>query len=389
MKNIAFFIYGIGDLTGGGGAERFFADFFDKYQLAGNTKFKLYYIIDKDSIVNLTEVNKLKSRTNVLTFKIISNRFKKIIEFGQLIYFTSRYNIKIIHLPLYNISYLPLLKLINKLPQFIRPKIVINISNCYVVPWLTNSNDPNHTSTKNTYFPLFNEVDVSGYLSWYENFKVYIENSSFKNKPQLTQAISSRFSDTEKFLPMEKQNTIVFASRLDEQKHPEWFIDAIGILMRSNLEHIKNWKFVVCGNGVLREALIESAKKQGIADLLEFKIEGELQKVLNHSKVFVSCQDFENFPSLSMAEAMAAGNAVIARNVGQTSYFLEESKNGIFINPDNSLGLANALRQIIESPQILVNMGNYSEELMKTKHTFSNFVPQIEKLWNGILNTKY
>ena len=53
MANIAFFIYGIGDLSGGGGAERFFADFFEKYIKTDNTKFKVYYITDKDSFLHL------------------------------------------------------------------------------------------------------------------------------------------------------------------------------------------------------------------------------------------------------------------------------------------------------------------------------------------------
>lgn len=388
MPNVALFIYGIGNLSGGGGAERFFADFYTKYQQHTSTSFKLFYILDKLSHSNLMNVNKLHTTTNILYFKIFSNRFKSILEKWQLFYYIWRYNIQLIHLPLYNVSYIPILNAIDKMPTRWRPKLVINISNCYVVPQLMDSTNPSHNSAKNTYFPLINQIKVDGYFSWYENFKSYIESSSIKNKPSLVYAISSRFSDTEKFYPMEKQNTVVFAARLDEQKHPEWFLQAIHLLKINHAQLVQSWKFILCGNGPLRDSLIETAKQLGLEEMVEFKIEGELQKILNHSKIYVSCQDFENFPSLSMAEAMAAGNAVIARNVGQTRYFLEESKNGIFINPDNALGLAAALQQIIESPEMLNNMGKHSEELMKTKHTFSNFVPQIEMFWEKLINAK-
>ena len=46
MPNIAIFMPGIGDLSGGGGAERFFFDFFQKYQNI-NSKNKLYFITDR------------------------------------------------------------------------------------------------------------------------------------------------------------------------------------------------------------------------------------------------------------------------------------------------------------------------------------------------------
>lgn len=386
MTNVAFLIYGIENLSGGGGAERFFADFYSKYQKYRPTSFKLFYILDKVSHSNLISVNKLQTKTNILYLKIFSNRFKIILEKMQLFYFIWRYNIQLIHLPLYNVSYIPLLNAIDKMPKLWRPKLVINISNCYVVPQLTDSNHPLHNASKNTYFPLFNQINVDGYFSWYENFKTYIENSSTKtNKSVLVYAIASRFSDIEKFYPMEKQNTVVFAARLDEQKHPEWFVSAIVMLKLQHKELVEKWKFIICGNGILRNKLIELCIKQGIESIIEFKIEGELQKILNHSKIFVSCQDFENFPSLSMAEAMAAGNAIIARNVGQTSYFVEANKNGIFINPDSPSGLADVLLQLMESPEMINNMGKHSEELMKTKHTFSNFVPQIETFWKDVI----
>ena len=79
MANVAFLIFGVVELKGGGGAERFFADFFEIYNQS-KTKHKLYYIIDKTSIGNLNKVGKLNSIDNILNFKIVSNRFKNVLE---------------------------------------------------------------------------------------------------------------------------------------------------------------------------------------------------------------------------------------------------------------------------------------------------------------------
>lgn len=382
MKSVAFFIYGIQNLKGGGGAERFFADFFDKYSSYNLAQFKVYFVLDKYSLNALSEINKLKTVKNYLIFKVFSNRFKVSLEFLQLFYYILLKQIKIIHLPLYNISYLPLLKKINKIPKIFRPKIVINISNCYVVPGLKN----NLSSEINTYYPLFKGINVDGYFSWYQNFTDYVgENIGlFKFKPQVY-SITSRFSGNDLiFNNSKKENQIIFASRLDKQKCPDWFIEAIRIIKEKHPTVLLNWKFIVCGDGPMRNQLIETSNKLGLNQFVEFRIEGNLEKVFNYSKIYVSCQEFENFPSLSMAEAMSAGNAIVARNVGQTNLFLNNNVNGLFINPDSAYGLADRLIYLMSNEALLEKMGQKSVELMNTVHTFENFVPQIENFWKKI-----
>ncbi|MCA0431124.1 MAG: glycosyltransferase [Bacteroidetes bacterium] len=382
MKAVALFIYGINNLKGGGGAERFFADFYDDYNDLTTKNFNLYYIIDKQSVNELNSVGKLKNNINCLNFKIISNRFKTQIEFLNLLKIILTYKIKLIHLPLYNFHYLPLLKKLNKLPKWIKPKLVINISSCYLIPGIKSKNE----TDINTYFPLFKEIEIDGYFSWYRNFEEYVlENKEkFKNNP-ICYSITSRYSDTKNFYPQIKENIIVFAARLDEQKHPSWFIEAVDLIKKSNPKIIENWKFILCGNGILREELEKKIHNQDLESTIELKIEGELYKIFNKSKIFVSCQEFENFPSLSMAEAMASGNAIIARNVGQTNYFVKEDLNGKFIEPDTPEGLANALIYLINNENIIAKMGMKSNELMQTTHTFENFVPQIEKFWKKLI----
>ncbi len=382
MKSVAFFIFGIQNLKGGGGAERFFSDFYDQYNNLEEKSFKLYFITDKQSINELNSVGKLKNKVNCLKFKIFSNRFKNRLEFLQLLKIIIRHNIKLIHLPLFNFHYLSLLKKINKLPSFLRPKLIVNISSCYLVPGLQNKVQ----NEVNTFFPLFNEIEIDGYFSWYNNFCDYINNNKqlFKKVP-FTYAITSRYSNTNYFFPEKKENIIVFAARLDEQKRPDWFIKAIRLILNENEDLFKDWKFIICGNGVLKSVLETEAKVLNLEGKIEFKVEGELYKVFNKSKIFVSCQDFENFPSLAMAEAMSSGNAIIARNVGQTNYFLKENENGMFIKPDSAIGLAQAIFNLVKEEKLIKNMSDKSVELMNTVHTFENFVPQIENFWKKII----
>lgn len=385
MTKVAFFIYGIGDLSGGGGAERFFADFFDLYLKSKYQQFKLFYIIDKLSLRQLNKVGKLNANSQLLIFKIVSNRLKFIFENYQIIKLIVFNNIKVIHLPLYNITYIPILKTINRIPFFCRPKIVINISNCYIVPWLSNVNHPNYTITSKVYYPLFNQIDVTGYFSWYENFKQYAEHIKFKKAPKIIYAITSRFSNTETFYPGTKSKHIVFASRLDEQKRPDWFIEALGLMYKTNPALVSTWKFIFCGTGPLRFKLIQRSKELNVYPLIEFKIEAELQHIFNHSLIYVSCQDYENFPSLTMAEAMASGNAIVARSVGQTALFVKDGINGRLLKEDNPKSLATILMELMNDVLNTQNMGKKANELMTTFHTFENFKIQIEQFWTTVI----
>jgi glycosyltransferase involved in cell wall biosynthesis len=384
MNKVAFFLYGLKDLKGGGGAERFFADFFERYNNDDETKFKLYFIIDNKSVLSLQEVGRLKISYSVLNFKIYSNRFKINLEFIQLLKYILLYRINIIHIPLYDKSYVPIFKKINKLIKYLRPKLVINIVNCYAAEALSDVKSIYHVEMRNTYFPLFNEVDVDGYFCWNDNFKFYLEGNLnlIKAKPIRVQSITSRFSDTVKFSPVKvKKNWIVFASRLDNQKHPEWLVNAIKLINDADVSFFNNWKVKICGNGPLREELKKYVQDQNLNHIVEFPIQGEMQKILNFSKIYVSCQDFDNFPSLSMAEAMASGNAIIARNLGQTNLFVVNGLNGILIQPDSENGLVMAIKKLVNDFQLTESMGSESIRLMDLVHTYKNFKIQIEDFW--------
>ncbi|MBN8692486.1 MAG: glycosyltransferase [Bacteroidetes bacterium] len=385
MANVALFIFGINDLKGGGGAERFFADFFDIYNKE-QQKHRLFYIIDELSINNLKRVNKLKCTNNLLQFKIISNRFKSILEFLQIVKFILINRIKLIHIPLYSISYVPLIKKLNGLPGIIRPKIVINIVNCYAPIALADSEHPQHKGMTATYEPLFSKVKIDGYFCWNQNFVDYYSKLNIRHKTKKLFAIKSRFSDTGKFKPEQKSNTIVFASRLDVQKRPDWFIKAIGILKQNHVEAINNWKFIISGEGPLKEQLLNDSKLVGLENILEFKTEGELWRLLNYSKVYVSCQDYENFPSLAMAEAMASGNAIITRGVGQTELFVKNNVNGLIVKKDSPEGLAESILEYISHPSLHNLYMNESLRLIKEVHNPDNFIAQIDKFWSEVID---
>ncbi|MDX2171907.1 MAG: glycosyltransferase [Bacteroidota bacterium] len=383
MANVAFLFTGIGSLSGGGGAERFFSDFFDKHQNS-ESKYKLFFITDSESVKHFNSVGSLKSKSNVVIFKIINNRFKSIIESFQIAKLIIRYRIKLIQIPLYNIHYFSLVKSIDALPKIIRPKICLTITDAFIPYYYFIDNNRGY-NFKNILEPLFQEVNIDSVISWYELFKEFsLTNNLIKSNPPVF-CINSRYTGKIFASNVKKQNHIIYAGRFTIAKRPMLFVEAINIL-KHNKTDFKDWKFFMYGKGNLENDIITKIAEYGIEHLVSVSHALDLTKVFEESKCFVSTQDFENFPSLSMNEAMAAGNAIISRNVGQTNLFVKDHVNGLLLKQDDEKGLAEAIEYFIKHPELHQSMSDESVRLTKEVHTFDNFKMQIESFWSKTLN---
>lgn len=397
--NIALIMFEIPDLSGGGGAERFFADFFEKYNDQVHPQNNIYLITD--DAINLIKAGKLKShRDKVITIfnyrHFIFSRNKKIQKIASvflgnflfcwfLIKIIIKKKIHIIHLPYYEIRDYYIYRVIDKLPAFIRPKIIFTIVDSKF-PYLYYSNSKEFFfSTEKFFYRFFNNVRIDGVYTWYLNVREFIlEHKLIKSNPPVGMP-QSRFCDVPvEYFPEQKEKTIVYAARLDEQKNPLFFVSAVSIF-KNTFPEIDDWKFKIYGSGPLEQTIKEKIERLNLKELLEIDFGLDLKSVFAKSKCFVSTQDYENFPSMSMAEAMSKGNAVIARNVGQTWYFVKNKENGYTLDEDTPENLAFYLAEYIRlSDDAKKKMAEKSIELMTKVHTPANFITQIDKFWDSV-----
>lgn len=387
--NVALFLIGVKDVTGGGGAERFFADFFEYYRSNTSTKFKLYFFTDSRSLKSLQKIGRMAETKNVVVLKNVNNRFKAQIENADLLFKLRKYRIDILHVANYGRHYHSRVLFADRLPKALRPKIVINIVDCEIPYAMQEPDHPKHRAYHTRYDPLFDEVKVDGFFSWYELFLEFVASITLQRKPVLY-SITSRFSAKSSvdfdFKQTKKKNEVVWAARMVEQKRPLMFVEAVKQLRASLPTDIfASWKFRMFGKGHEYESIRHSIKAAGLEESITIEFASDLSQVFRESRVFVSTQDYENFPSQSMNEAMLFGNVIVARNVGQTSFFLKEAENGVFIQPDSPKGLSIALSTIIsQDNEVLSMMGEKSIQIARTEHTQEKFLTQIEEFWNRL-----
>jgi glycosyltransferase involved in cell wall biosynthesis len=383
MTNVAFLFTGVTDLSGGGGAERFFSDFFEDYQKA-IPAYNLFFISDRTSLESFNTIGNLKNEKNILTYKIINNRFKDRLEAFQFVRLVVKYKIKLVQVPLYNVHYYPILKAIDSLPKSVRPKIVFTVTDSFIPYYYFNDDNRGYNYEK-VFSSLFNSIKIDSVISWYKLFTEFVsEHQLIKSKPKLFY-ITSRYSAKLFNDAKPKKNNMVYAGRLTLAKRPMMFVEAIRILKQRNVLP-DSWRFFMYGKGNLENEVTNKIAEYGLTNVITLSHGIDLTPVFEESKCFVSTQDYENFPSLSMNEAMMAGNAIIARNVGQTGLFVKDGVNGILLKEDTEKGLAAAIEYYLSHPEMHETMGAESLKLTREVHTFQNFKAQIESFWQQTLN---
>ncbi|MCZ4328557.1 glycosyltransferase family 4 protein [Castellaniella denitrificans] len=100
-------------------------------------------------------------------------------------------------------------------------------------------------------------------------------------------------------------------------------------------------------------------------------------EVLARSKIFLSLQDKENYPSQALLEAMASGCAVIATDVGETRRLLDESC-AILIRPDAD-DLVLSIKYLLENPIESRRLGLAARARVLNSHTLERFSEYFKK----------
>ena len=127
--------------------------------------------------------------------------------------------------------------------------------------------------------------------------------------------------------------TFVFGARLEKDKNPMVFLEAAKQLTNE----FPDARFIIAGDGRLSQAI---KSEIGFGSHTKIQFEGFvpiLPDLLSESTVFVSLQTDNNYPSQSVLEAMACGNAIIATDVGDTRMFINEQNGWLIGNDVDSL----------------------------------------------------
>lgn len=161
---------------------------------------------------------------------------------------------------------------------------------------------------------------------------------------------------------------IAFAGRLEPDKNPILFLKAVKIISSK----YPNIKFHLLGDGSLYYEVQKFIKENQLENSVNYGFHNNPPEIFAETSVFVSIQSTNNYPSQSVLEAMACGNAIIASDVGDTQLFINEN-NGILIDLTvDSLILA--MERLINDTALTKKMGEYAAEFVRKTHSIEKAV---------------
>lgn len=393
-KRVAFYHTGIGDSVGGGGAGRFFIEIYNAvYQHEFNLG-ELYFITDPGSYAKFAGAGFFSSASankRFLATTQINNRFKRFLESVSFNWQLLRHRIQLVHIcqyywqdhdhRVYGLRFLP---------AFLRPKVVVNFVHCNFPYEYFDEKHPHAQVFHKRFDVMFKHLKIDAVFSWYQLFCEFAKKHKLFTHEPLLYPINYYCCNTDNFKPADKkENTVVFASRLDEQKNPMMFLEAVKLVLDRNEKEVSAWKFLLYGNGPLRDKVIAFIKENNLSSRIEFKDNvSNMAPVFSKSACYVSTQFYENFTSLAMHEAMAAGNAIIARNVGQTGNYVKDGYNGYILEEDTADCLAAKIVQFIVQTDKQALLMENSIRIVKEVHSRENFVGELNDFWNRVIELK-
>ncbi|MBI1388002.1 MAG: glycosyltransferase [bacterium] len=144
----------------------------------------------------------------------------------------------------------------------------------------------------------------------------------------------------------ESARWIVFAARLERQKHPELALRTLAETARQ--EHVN---MLVIGEGGLRRECERLARELGLKGSARFAgrlAPGALANAMRASDLFLMTSRFEGLP-LAALEALACGLPVVSTSVGEMEHVIQPGVNGELAEA-NAEALANAALTVLRSP---------------------------------------
>ena len=170
------------------------------------------------------------------------------------------------------------------------------------------------------------------------------------------------FTDLSPYPEVPEGDYFVFFGRLLYEKGIDTLIRAVGRIPSAQLKLI--------GEGPLQEELETLAREAapGRVEFSGFRTGEELKRLIAGARfVVVPSRWYENLP-FSVMEAMAAGKAVVAADIGGIPEMVDEGKTGLLYPVGDEEALGEAIGRLLADPALRAQMGRRGRE--KAEHLY-------------------
>lgn len=210
----------------------------------------------------------------------------------------------------------------------------------------------------------------------------FLEKFNFKNIMTMYNPIPfNEYKRPDDFKRLNGKIKILFIGRLTRRKGAFLAIHGFAQALRT-CSKIELW---IVGYGHLKNQLISSIKKLGIQKNVIFHgKQSDVRPFLWNSSIFLATSPIANFPSLSLREAMAAGLAVVATDVGETKNLIKNYKTGILVQPDPHK-IGNAISLLVNNDRLRQSISKATSEYAKKNLDMEPYVQKLISIYKELV----
>jgi glycosyltransferase involved in cell wall biosynthesis len=176
---------------------------------------------------------------------------------------------------------------------------------------------------------------------------------------------------------------LVMVARFNEQKDQATLLRAWAQLASSGELGEATLDFI--GSGPSLEACTELSQVLGVGGSVSFLGDrADVPEMLSRAQAFVLATHYEGLP-VSILEAMRAGLPVVASDVGGVREEVAHGKTGLLVRRGDVGALADALRQIIRSPDERASLGRAGRDKYLQEFSTARMLAQTGAIYERVL----
>lgn len=187
----------------------------------------------------------------------------------------------------------------------------------------------------------------------------------------------------------QKSKYVCFVGNLAPWQGVEYIIEAAPIV----LEKVSEAKFLIVGDGMMRNELEGMVKKLDLEDVFIFTGSvsfEEVPKYINASDVcvapFIRARNEKiGLSPLKLYEYMACGKTVIGSDIKGVGDFLEDLNVGISFLSENYVELAHAIIKLLLDSELIDTMGENGRKVVVERYSWKNTAERVIKTCESVI----
>lgn len=177
------------------------------------------------------------------------------------------------------------------------------------------------------------------------------------------------------------QHIVSIIGRLTSQKGHHYFLESA----KRILEVLPETRFLIAGDGPLREELEDLSLSLGIVQAVRFLgYRQDIGTLMGMSDVIAMPSLREGLPYV-LLEALALARPVVGTQVGGIPEVIKHGETGFLVPPKDSEALAEAIIQVLRNPEEATRLGEKGRELVSREFDVETMVQKIAAVYTEVL----